>query len=106
MSVEKDNRGQASFKRKRNDGGAKKTKGKRTKTNEHGVVMDIDQLPWKKISMENDEFEDFEEVEGVDVEYIDKDGSKHVYLKVYRILIRLIVGSGQSTQKDQLSQAF
>ena len=47
-------------------------------------VMNADQLAWKKISLQNDEFDDFEEIEGVDVDYVDKDGSKVIQFKVRR----------------------
>src|SRR5215471_14933723 len=54
-----------------------------------GTVMNVDQLTWTKISLENDEFDDFEEIEGVDVEYVDKDGSKVIQFKVPLSSIRL-----------------
>lgn len=47
-----------------------------------GVAVNVDQLAWKKISLQNDEFDDFEEIEGVDVDYVDKDGSKVIQFKV------------------------
>ena len=72
-------------KRKGTDG-KEKSKGKRQKeTKENavsGAVMNVDQLAWTKISLENDEFDDFEEIEGVDVEYVDKDGNKVIQFKV------------------------
>src|SRR5271170_3096867 len=33
-------------------------------------LVKADQLAWKKVSLLNDEFDDFEEIEGVDVEYV------------------------------------
>jgi hypothetical protein len=83
----------ASFtkKRKRKDGEdkqkirrkrARKTSGNRTKLDD--AIMSVDQLAWKKISLENDEFEDFEEIEGVDVEYVEKDGNRLAQFKVGR----------------------
>jgi len=56
-----------------------------------GEVMNVDQLAWKKISLENDEFDDFEEIEGVDVEYVDKDGNKVIQFKVINSLGHLIL---------------
>ena len=53
--------------------------------------MNVDQLAWKKISLENDEFDDFEEIEGVDVEYVDKDGNKVFQFKVINSLGHLIL---------------
>ena len=47
------------------------------------VVTNVDHLQWKKISLNNDEFEDLEEIEGVDVEYVDNDESKVVQFKVF-----------------------
>jgi len=47
-----------------------------------GKVVNVDQLAWKKVSLENDEFDDFEEIEGVDVDYVEVDGSKIVQFKV------------------------
>jgi hypothetical protein len=44
-----------------------------------GVNADL--LAWKKISLQNDEFADFEEIEGVDVEYVKKDGHNVLQLK-------------------------
>ena len=47
-----------------------------------GKVVNLDQLAWKKVSLANDEFDDFEEIEGVDVDYVEVDGSKIVQFKV------------------------
>lgn len=52
-----------------------------------GVAVNVDQLAWKKISLQNDEFDDFEEIEGVDVDYVDKDGSKVIQFKVGSLLL-------------------
>lgn len=58
-----------------------------------GKVVNLDQLAWKKVSLANDEFDDFEEIEGVDVDYVDVDGSKIVQFKVCssQCLVELIV---------------
>jgi len=55
---------------------------------EGGKVVSVDQLGWKGISLENDEFDDFEELEGVDVDYVDVNGSKIVQFKVCDLLLR------------------
>jgi len=89
------------LKRKRNTTD-KKTGTKRKHTTEveesrtDGVVKNADELAWKKISIENDEFDDFEEIEGVDVEYVEKDGNKMIQLKVFRRICSsgLLVGCG------------
>ena len=47
-----------------------------------GKIVSVDQLAWKKISLQNDEFEDFEEIEGVEVEYVKKDGRDVIQFKV------------------------
>jgi hypothetical protein len=80
----------AAKKRKRKEtDGKQKSKGKRRKGTKEsggkevtGAVMNVDHLAWRKISLENDEFDDFEEIEGVDVEYVDKDGNKVIQFKV------------------------
>lgn len=59
----------------------KKSKGS-TEAKRTSEVRNVDQLAWKKISLENDEFDDFEEIEGVDVEYVEKDGNKIIQFKV------------------------
>lgn len=73
--------------RKRKHKGDRNGDGKRAKVNKiektGNVVIDVDHLQWKKISLNNDEFEDLEEIEGVDVEYVDKDENKVVQFKVY-----------------------
>ena len=77
-------------KRKRNDGrkkGGTMKWNKKPKPNggalkDPGKVVNVDQLAWKKVSLENDEFDDFEEIEGVDVDYVQVDGSKIVQFKV------------------------
>jgi len=76
-------------KRKRGDNetepptkGSRKRATRTRKGQEEGVAVNADQLAWKKISLQNDEFEDFEEIEGVDVDYVDKDGSKVIQFKV------------------------
>jgi hypothetical protein len=66
-------------KRKRKRKGSFKDSGKGGKG---GEFKGADQLAWKKISLQNDEFEDFEEIEGVDIEYVDKDGHKAIQFKV------------------------
>jgi hypothetical protein len=79
-----------SLKRKRGEiDGKQKKNGKRSKRDiqkngdEVGeVIMNVDQLAWKKISLENDEFDDFEEIEGIDVESVEKDGNKVLQFKV------------------------
>jgi len=48
-----------------------------------GEVVKIDQLAWKKVSLLDDEFDDFEEIEGVDVEYVSGDSGKVVQFKVH-----------------------
>jgi len=76
-------------KRKRNRRSKHKNEG-RNDSCDNGTTTDIaattgginaDHLAWKKISLENDEFVDFEEIEGVDVEYVEKDGHKIMQLK-------------------------
>jgi len=77
-------------KRKRNDGKKKGgiiKRSKKPKLNvgaitDPGKLVNVDQLAWKKVSLENDEFDDFEEIEGVDVDYVEVDGSKIVQFKV------------------------
>ena len=89
------------LKRKRNTTD-KKTGTKRKHTTEveesrtGGIVKNADELAWKKISIENDEFDDFEEIEGVDVEYVEKDGNKMIQLKVFLCICSngLLVGCG------------
>ena len=86
--MEKQGDGYNNKKRKRKNGGNKaKRDTKRVKKHlnlgKRGTVMNVDQLAWKKISIENDEFDDFEEIEGVDVDYVDKDGSKVIQFKVF-----------------------
>jgi hypothetical protein len=76
--------------RKRKHKGDRNDNGKRVKVSKSenkseikaNVVTNVDHLQWKKISLNNDEFEDLEEIEGVDVEYVDKDESKIVQFKV------------------------
>ena len=63
--------------------GGQKGNGKRRKEIKENEGLNADQLAWKKISLENDEFDDFEEIEGVDVEYVDKDHNKVIQFKVY-----------------------
>lgn len=86
-SLEKQSR-----KRRRKDGEARAhvkkwakatSRGKEVKGN---LVMNVDQLAWKKISLQNDEFDDFEEIEGVDVEHVDRDGNKVIQFKVGIVL--------------------
>ena len=76
--------GSNASKRKRKDTALGRTK--RAKTLSHSETVEApknpDELAWKKISLENDEFEDFEEIDGVDVEYVEKDGSKVIQFKV------------------------
>jgi hypothetical protein len=76
-----------SFKRQRKHERDKKPNSKRSRSDQdevrRGTVTNVDQLSWKKVSLDNDEFEDFEEIEGVDVEYIEKDGNKMIQFKVY-----------------------
>jgi intein/homing endonuclease len=76
-------------KRKRDRRSKRKNKG-RNDSCDSGTTTDLaavtgginaDHLAWKKISLENDEFVDFEEIEGVDVEYVEKDGHKLMQLK-------------------------
>jgi hypothetical protein len=73
--------------RKRKHKGDRNGDGKRAKVDKvekaGNVVTNVDHLQWKKISLNNDEFEDLEEIEGVDVEYVEKDESKVVQFKVY-----------------------
>ena len=73
--------------RKRKHKGDRNGDGKRAKVDKvekaANVVTNVDHLQWKKISLNNDEFEDLEEIEGVDVEYIEKDESKVVQFKVH-----------------------
>jgi hypothetical protein len=68
-------------------GNRKRAKGT-SDTKDTGVVVNVDQLAWKKISLQNDEFDDFEEIEGVDVDYVDKDGSKVIQFKVEILLLK------------------
>jgi hypothetical protein len=83
-------------KRKRNDGERKSGVNKRMKKGrqsegekeEGGKVLNVEQLGWKGVSLENDEFDDFEELEGVDVDYVDVNGSKVVQFKVYDVFVR------------------
>jgi hypothetical protein len=89
VSFKKQNR-----KRRRRDGETKAHVKKWAKTTTPpgkevtgNVVMSADQLTWKKVSLQNDEFDDFEEIEGVDVEYADKSGSKVIQFKVDIILM-------------------
>ena len=48
-------------------------------TAKRGEALNADQLVWKKISLQNDEFDDLEEIEGVDVEYTDGVGHFKVH---------------------------
>ncbi len=70
-----------------------------------GEVMNVDQLEWKKISLENDEFDDFEEIEGVDVEYVDKDGNKVIQFKVINSLGCLTFKVVDSKKKPKVAKA-
>src|ERR1700733_4746984 len=69
-------------KRKRSEKGTRQSnkgdhkRAKRMSEVDASLAVNADQLEWKKISLQNDEFDDFEEIEGVDVDYVDKDGSK------------------------------
>jgi len=76
--------GSSASKRKRKDTPQGRTK--RAKSSSHSGTVQAPKNPhelaWKKVSLENDEFEDFEEIEGVDVEYVEKDGSKVIQFKV------------------------
>jgi hypothetical protein len=95
MSNENEGRGHNSALKKRKrrwDGGdgARKSDGKQRKKMKEdvgrkvvGEVINVDQLAWNKISLENDEFEDFEEIEGVDVEYVEKGGKQIIQFKVH-----------------------
>lgn len=76
------------------DRGTKRAK-KPTNREKQGTVVSVDQLAWKKISLVNDEFEDFEEIEGVDVEYIDKDGGNVVQFKVRSRLVEMDLHTGR-----------
>lgn len=84
MLKDKPAQGSSASKRKRKDTAQGRTK--RAKASSHSETVEApknaDELAWKKISLENDEFEDFEEIEGVDVEYVEKDGSKVIQFKV------------------------
>jgi len=86
--MSKDEKGERkrTFKRKRRQEGEGKRKEKMLEKKggegKVGEVMSADQLGWKKVSLENDEFDDFEEIEGVDVEYLEKDGNKVIQFKV------------------------
>jgi hypothetical protein len=86
MSKEKSTEGTKNLKRKRTTGDNKRGKKKRAsatqQTKPNGPPKSADELAWKKISLENDEFDDFEEIEGVDIEYVEKDGSKVIQFKV------------------------
>ena len=74
--------------RQSNKGDRQRTRG--TSEEDTNVVVNADQLAWKKISLQNDEFDDFEEIEGVDVDYVDKYGSKVIQFKV-RELFRYVL---------------
>jgi len=71
--------------RKRRQGGDKYKTGSPVNVRIPGTrpnsEVNVDQLAWKKISLQHDEFDDFEEIEGVDVEYVEKDGNKVVKFK-------------------------
>jgi hypothetical protein len=86
MSNETSDRGKTTFKRKRKD-----ARGNRAKTDAEagtsGSVMDLDQLEWNKVSLQHDEYDDFEEIEGVDVEYVHEGGNKLIQFKVYPSLV-------------------
>jgi hypothetical protein len=90
MSNEPSNERGTSFKSKRKHEGDKTPKSKRSRSNgdkvRRGTVTNVDQLAWKKVSLDNDEFEDFEEIEGVDVEYVETDGNKLIQFKVCMLL--------------------
>jgi hypothetical protein len=68
-------------KRKRNEknGSGKK---KAVPGSSAGSIVRADQLAWRGISVQNDEFDDFEEIEGVDVEHIKRDGQDVIRFKV------------------------
>ena len=80
-------------KRKNNAGEKKKENAKRTKTAKGlGSIVSVDQLAWRKISLQNDEFDDFEEIEGVDVEHVKKDGQDVIQFKVF-LSQKVLIGS-------------
>lgn len=63
----------------------KRNTNKRPKTepqNAAGAIVNVDQLSWKKVSLQNDEFDDFEEIEGVDIEYVKKEENDVIQFKV------------------------
>jgi hypothetical protein len=82
-------------KRKQNDGEKKDGANKRAKKgwqNDGGKkdgrdVLNVEQLGWKGVSLENDEFDDFEELEGIDVDYVDVNGSKIVQFKASHLFV-------------------
>lgn len=84
MLREEPAQGRGASKRKRKDTVQGRTKRAKASSQSEtaNAPKNADELAWKKISLENDEFEDFEEIEGVDVEYVEKDGSKVIQFKV------------------------
>jgi hypothetical protein len=96
-------------KRKWSDGERKSGDSKRVKKGKQGdggkekggEVLNVEQLGWKGVSLENDEFDDFEELEGVDVDYVEVNGSKIVQFKVYNPLrlILMVLEAGQTCSK-------
>jgi hypothetical protein len=71
-------------KRKRNEKNERNGSGKKKAVpgSSAGSIVRADQLAWKGISVQNDEFDDFEEIEGVDVEHIKRDGQDVIRFKV------------------------
>jgi hypothetical protein len=95
MSTRDGGRRTGNKKRKRNDGDNKNGVNKSKKARQSdgwkkdgGEVLNVEQLGWKGISLGNDEFDDFEELEGVDVDYVDVNGSKIVQFKVCDLLVQ------------------
>jgi hypothetical protein len=86
-----------SLKRKRKTVGAnekykpKRSNHKSSRDNNvgYGVIINADQLDWKKTSLENGEFDDLDEIEGVDVQYEENNGAKVAQFKVYFSLGRV-----------------
>ena len=74
------------------------------------LVVSADQLEWKKISLQNDEFDDFQEIEGVDVDYVDKDGSKVIQFKVrelfrYELMPAKVANKSKQMGKPMVAKA-
>jgi ATP-dependent RNA helicase DDX24/MAK5 len=83
---------------------------KRMSEEDAGLVVSADQLEWQKISLQNDEFDDFEEIEGVDVDYVDKDGSKVIQFKVrepfrYELTPAKVVNKRKQMGKPMVAKA-